>query len=118
MLPRLVACCLLTAVFAIQRHDSANCPALQVTDSTDYLAESDTTILQGSKAATNNVVLHNVTRDYANVHILWLSSTKDLENICKLALTATDAILVYVDSLQFDMPLLHVLFKVGTTDRA
>ena len=101
-----------------------SCPSSQVTDavavdSTDYLTQSKISVLRGSKDDPENVVLHDVvSSNNTRMHLLWLSSNTDLEALCKLALTAADAVLIFLDDLQTNLPHLQSLFKVVFADIA
>lgn len=51
------------------------------------------------------------------LHVIWTqgsqTSALDMQTFCIVALAAADAVLLYVDSLEIDLAILLVLFKVS-----
>ena len=83
----------------------------QVVDSTEYLVQSEVSTIRGSSAGSDNIILHKVAREDVRLHILWLRSDTNKAELSSLALTAADAVLIFLHDLQTDA-VLQSLFKV------
>ena len=104
--------CARTAVFIHRADLDFRFRTSQVADSTEYLVQSEVSTIRGSSAGSDNITLHKVAREDVRLHILWLRSDTNKAELSSLALTAADAVLVFLHGLQTDA-VLQSLFKVA-----